>query len=361
MSEPAEASPAGASAATRPAAPHPLAPARLTPGYFAGVMATGIVCIGAQLKGFTLLATVLFWLAVLFYVVLVGLTAWRLVSFRRETSEDFHDPARAFGFFTFIAATNVLGASLVGTGHTVVAAVLLAVAALTWLVLGYVIPWTSVLGNKRRPMLDTANGTWFIWVVASQSIAVVAAGLEPVYEGQREWLAILAILAWSVGVVLYAATAVFVALRVMLYPLRPEHLDPPYWVAMGAVAITIVAGARIVEMEEAPMIDVTRDLVAGMSVVFWAFATWLIPVLLAAGVWRHGLHRIPLVYQPTLWSMVFPLGMYAVAGMYLGEANHLPVVEAIGASWFWVALLAWVLVAAGMARSIVRAVRPAAA
>lgn len=335
--------------------PGPLAPARLTPGYFAGVMATGIVCIGAQLKGFTLLATGLFWLSVLFYVALVLLTAWRLVSFRHQMSEDFHDPARAFGFFTFIAATDVLAASLVGTGHVVVAAVLLAVAVAAWLVLGYVIPWTSVLGNKRRPMLDTANGTWFIWVVASQSIAVVAAGLEPVYEGQREWLAILAVLAWSVGVVLYAATAVFVALRVMLYPLRPEHLDPPYWVAMGAVAITIVAGARIVEMEDAPMIDVTRDLVAGMSVVFWAFATWLIPVLLAAGVWRHGLHRIPLVYQPTLWSMVFPLGMYAVAGMYLGQANRLPVVEAIGAGWWWVALLSWVLVAAGMVRGFVLA------
>ena len=365
MSEPADPSATGAPAAapgrSAPAAPRQLAPARLTPGYFAGVMATGIVCIGAQLKGFSLLATWLFWLSVVFYVVLVVLTGWRLLSYRRETSEDFHDPARAFGFFTFIAATDVLAAALVGTGHVVVASVLLAVAVLAWLVLGYVIPWTSVLGNKRRPMLDTANGTWFIWVVASQSIAVVAAGLEPVYESQREWLAILAILAWSVGVVLYAATAVFVALRVMLYPLRPEHLDPPYWVAMGAVAITIVAGARIVEMEDAPMIDVTRDLVAGMSVVFWAFATWLIPVLLAAGLWRHWLHRIPLVYQPTLWSMVFPLGMYAVAGMYLGEANRLPVVRAIGSGWWWVALLAWVLVAGGMVRSIVLALRPAPA
>ena len=228
------------------------------------------------------------------------------------------------------------------------------ISVLVWLVLGYVIPWTAVLGSDRRPMLDTTNGTWFIWVVASQSIAVVAAGLEPLYDSLRHELAILAVFAWSVGVVLYAACAVFVALRVMLYPLRPEHLDPPYWVAMGAVAITVVAGARIVEMKDAPMIDVTRDLVAGMSVVFWAFATWLIPVLIAAGVWRHFLRRIPLVYQPTLWSMVFPLGMYAVAGIYLGRADRLPVVEFVGTHWFWVALLAWVLVAGGMGVDIAR-------
>ena len=340
---------------TAPSAGRRLAPARLTPGYFAGVMATGIVSIGAQLKGYPLLATLLFWVAVAFYLTLVVLTGWRFVSYRTHLSADFHDPARAFGFFTFIAATNVLGAALVGAGRITLAAVLLTVSVLVWLVLGYVIPWTSVIGSERRPMLDTANGTWFIWVVASQSIAVVAASLEPLIDGQRDQLAILAVFAWSVGVVLYAATAVFVALRVMLYPLKPEHLDPPYWVAMGAVAITVVAGARIVEMEDAPMIDVTRDLVAGMSVVFWAFATWLIPVLVAAGVWRHFLRGIPLVYQPTLWSMVFPLGMYAVAGIYLGRADRLPVVQLIGESWFWVALLAWVLVAMGMARDVWRA------
>ena len=56
-----------------------------------------------------------------------------------------------------------------------------------------------------------------------------------------------------------------------------------------------------------------------MSVVFWAFATWLIPVLVAAGVWRHFVRKVPLVYVPTLWSMIFPLGMYAVAGIYLGR------------------------------------------
>ena len=339
--------------------PGPFGPAELTPGYFAGVMASGIVCIGAQLRGFTWLATVLFWVAVAFYVVLVVLTVWRFVGFRRQLSEDFRDPSRAFGFFTFIAATNVLGAALVGVGRTGIAAVLLTVSVLVWLVLGYVIPWTAVLGSDRRPMLDTANGTWFIWVVARQSIAVVAASLEPLHDGLRHELAILAVFAWSVGVVLYAATAVFVALRVMLYPLEPRHLDPPYWVAMGAVAITIVAGARIVEMKDAPMIDVTRDLVAGMSVVFWAFATWLIPVLVAAGFWRHFLHRIPLVYQPTLWSMVFPLGMYAVAGIYLGRADRLPVVEAVGTSWFWVALTAWVLVAGGMVVDVARKLRAA--
>ena len=131
----------------------------------------------------------------------------------------------------------------------------------------------------------------------------------------------------SVGVFLYAASAIIVSLRIMLYPLEPEDLDPPYWVSMGAVAITVVASAQIAGMEAAPMVDATRALIAGLSVVFWAFATWLVPVLVAAGAWRHFVRRVPLRYVATLWSIVFPLGMYAVAGMYLGRTDHLPMVR----------------------------------
>jgi tellurite resistance protein TehA-like permease len=197
-------------------------------------------------------------------------------------------------------------------------------------------------------VLATANGTWFIWVVASQSVAVAAATIEPVFDPLRRGLAVLAIMSWSVGVFLYGATGILVSLRLMLYEFGPEELTPPYWVSMGALAITVLAGARIVEMADAPMVAVTRDLIAGLAVVFWAFATWLIPVLVAAGWWRHVRRRVPLRYEATLWSIIFPLGMYAVAGIYLGRADHLPVVEAVGRVELWMAFPAFVLIFVAM-------------
>jgi tellurite resistance protein TehA-like permease len=159
----------------------------------------------------------------------------------------------------------------------------------------------------------------------------------------RRELALLAVCSWSVGAILYAAAGIFVAARLLLYPLRPTDLTPPYWVAMGATAITVVAGARIVEMADAPMVNATRGLVAGVSVVFWAFGSWLIVPLVAAGWWRHVVHRIPLRYEATWWSVVFPLGMYGVAGQYLGVADGLPIVEGIGTYETWVALTVWAL------------------
>ncbi|MFK5282431.1 hypothetical protein ACI3PL_23005, partial [Lacticaseibacillus paracasei] len=89
----------------------------------------------------------------------------------------------------------------------------------------------------------------------------------------------------------------------------------------------------------------------GLVVVFWAFATWLIPVLVAAGWWRHARRRIPLHYEPTLWSVVFPLGMYGVASFYLGDADSLPLVHALGAAWLWLALAVWAAVFLAMCRS----------
>jgi tellurite resistance protein TehA-like permease len=332
----------------------------LTPGYFALVMASGIISVGLRLDDRIMLSVALMVFCAVSYVVLGVLTAWRLVSYRHAVVDDFLDPRRAFGFFTFVAGTNVLGARLSMDGHHEWTAGLLVVASLTWFVLGYVIPWTAVLGRQQRPVVATANGTWFIWVVASQSVAVAAASIEPVFTSLTDLLAVVAVFSWSVGVALYVAAGIFVSARMMLYDLRPVDLNPPYWVAMGACAITVLAAARIVEMADAPMVDVTRGLIAGTAVVFWAFATWLIPALVAAGWWRHWHHRVPLVYEATLWSIIFPLGMYAVAGIYLGQANELPLVEAVGRAELWVAFGAWTVTSVSMLVHLQRTVvRPA--
>jgi tellurite resistance protein TehA-like permease len=325
----------------------------LHPGYFALVMATGIVSIAMDNHGLAGLSLTLLAIGCLAYAVLVVLNLWRTLAHPDAMVADLRDPQRAFGSFTFVAATDVLGARFVVTGHPAAALVLLVIGWLAWMVLGYLVPWMALLGQTRRHILRDANGTWFIWTVATQSIAVLSAALEPVvHEGRRE-LALLAVFSWSVGIFLYAGTGVFVAARMLLYPLRPGDLTPPYWVAMGATAITVVAGARIVQMADAPVVAVTRGLAAGTSVVFWAFGSWLVPVLVAAGIWRHVVHHVPLRYEAPLWSVVFPLGMYSVGARYLGQADHLPIVKAIGADESWVALAAWFLTFLAMIHHLV--------
>lgn len=328
----------------------------LSPGYYALVMGTGIVSIGMKLAGFDLVSWFLMWLCALSYLVVTTLNVWRWRAERRSFQEDFTDPRRAFSFFTFVAGTNVLGVRLSLNGWYAVTAVLLVIAFTSWVILGYIIPW-SVFRQPIRDLLATANGTWFIWVVGCQSVALDSASLEPVSGGSAQrMLALLSVISWSVGLFLYGAVGIIVMLRLIMYELRPIDLGPPYWVAMGACAIATVAGARMTQMTDVPMAHVIRELATGLSVLMWAFATWLIPALVALGWWRHIQHRVPIVYEAAWWSMVFPLGMYAVAGLYLGRVDKLPIVRWIGSVELWVAFTVFVLTFVMMALHLVRTV-----
>lgn len=329
----------------------------LNPSYFALVMATGIVSVGLRDRGVPWLSAALLWLSAAAYLVLVVLYAWRAAASATRMRGDLADPSRGFGFFTFVAGTNVLGTRLALAGHRGTAAVLLVVGVAGWLVLGYLIPWAAAFGSADRPVVADANGTWFVWAVATQSVAVLTASIEPAAGTGRNELALLAVACWSIGAFLYAAVGVLTAARLLLYELRPVDLTPPYWVAMGATAITVLAGTRIAQMAPAPVLTATHNLIIGASVVFWAFGSWLIPALVAAGWWRHVSHRVPLRYEVSWWSIIFPLGMYGAASRALGDAAHLSLVSAIGRDEVWIALAAWIAAFVAMLAHLARTLR----
>jgi tellurite resistance protein TehA-like permease len=326
----------------------------LYPGYFALVMATGICSTALLDVGQVRASTILLAIAVVCFATLCGLLAWRLVRYPRRVVDDLGAPDRAFAFFTIVAASNVLAARLHADGNRIAVIALAVFGAVVWLALTYTIPVRLILGPRPQPILAGVNGTWFIWVVGTQSMAVSAAMLDSPASGHARLTALLAVLAWSVGVVLYLVVATLVLTRLLLLEVRPEDLTPPYWVTMGATAITVLSAAQILAMAPAAAVTATRPVVAGLGVVLWAFGTWLIPLLTAFGVWRHVLRRVRLGYLPALWSIVFPVGMYAVASMRLGEVADLPIVAWIGRTWTWVAVPVWLLVFSAMCQSLAR-------
>jgi tellurite resistance protein TehA-like permease len=352
--------PRTAPASSPPAARLGRTVADLAPGSFALVMATGIVSIGLRTAGLPAVARALLALAALAAAVLVLLTAARWLRHRERMRADARDPEVAFGFFTTVAAACVLAVGLQEEGADGAALVLLGVGGALWVVLGYVLPWQVLMVRDGGPVLARVGGSWFIWSVASQSLAVGLSGAGSRSATGADLLGVLAVMAWSVGTILYAGVAVLVILRIVHAGLTPAQFEPTYWVSMGALAIAVVAGTGIFSMDSAPMVDAARGLIGGTVVIFWCFALWQIPLLLGAGVWRHLIHRVPLRYTPTLWSMVFPLGMIAVASMRLGRTEHLPVAEVVGRAGLVVAVLAWLAVAGGMLVAIGRGLAPAA-
>jgi tellurite resistance protein TehA-like permease len=330
------------------------------PDCFAAVMATGIVSVGLR-DAVPGVSAALMWAACAAYAVCCAASAWRVAVVRGDVRRDLVDPGRAFGFCTFVAGTDVLGVRMALDGRLAVAAALFGVGGLAWLVLGYAVPWCAVMGDRTRgSVLGRANGGWFVAVVAAQSVAILAAVLERSAGAggePRVVLALAAVVCWSVGVAGYLAVAVVVAVRLLLNRPGPGEVTPAYWVAMGATAITVLAGSQITRMAPAPALSAVRPLPAALSVLFWAFGTWLIPPLLAVGWWRHATHRVPLRFESGWWSIVFPLGMYGVASAALGQADRLPLVLGIGHGEIWLAAAAWAVTVAAGAVRLVRGVR----
>ncbi|WP_160330401.1 tellurite resistance/C4-dicarboxylate transporter family protein [Sphaerimonospora mesophila] len=334
---------------------------RLYPGYFALVMATGIVSSGLRDIGWSAMSALLLVIGAICLVVLAAATAIRATVFPREVAADLSAPDRAYAFFTFVAACNVIGARSAGAAWPSVACVLGVIAFLAWAGLSYGIPVRLILGPRPRPVLAGVNGTWFIWVVGTQSLAVTASVIGTAYRGHAaivETAGLAAVLMWSVGVVLYLMVATLVLTRLLLLEVRPEDLTPPYWVTMGATAITVLAAAGILGMPSTPATDAARPVLAGLGIVLWAFGTWLIPMLVLFGLWRHVLRRTRLEYLPQLWSIVFPLGMYATAGMELGRVVGLPIIEEIGRAWVWVAFPAWAVTFVAMLVTLLVRITP---
>ncbi len=329
--------------------------ADLHPGYAALVMATGIISTGLALFGWDVLSGALLVVAVVAFAVLLAAYAWRVIAYPRRALADARDPGRAFGYFSLVAAPNVLGIRLALDDQLLATAVLALFSAPVWLVLTYAVPGAMIVGHRREPVLPRANGSWFMWVVGTQSLSGAAATLAIHRPDLMTSLAPLAVGFWGIGVILYLMLVGLVTTRLLDDPVTPHALSPTYWVYMGATAITVLAAATILALPATlPVLESTRQVVAGVAFMMWAFGTWWFPLLLIFALWRHLVRGSPIGYEPTLWSMVFPLGMYAAASAAYGRVTGLGFMVAIAHVEVWIGLAAWTGVAIAMGRALLR-------
>jgi tellurite resistance protein TehA-like permease len=272
---------------------------------------------------------------------------------------DMADHGRGPGFFTAVAATSIVGSQFVTLeGGYVAGAVLCVAAAALWTALTCAI-FAGLAIKAQKPALEQGlDGSWLLAVVATQSVAVLiallAARAGQAYEAVLNFVALSL---WLAGAMLYVWIAALIFFRLLFLPLFAEDLSPTYWINMGAMAISTLAGALLViNAPASPLLLSLLPFIKGVTLGCWATGTWWMPMLAILFLWRHVFGRVAVKYEPQWWGAVFPLGMYSVGTEEMGKAMHLDFLALLPPVFLFLALAAWALAMVGLVRGLLRGV-----
>lgn len=323
----------------------------LSPAYFGLVMATGIISIGSHLAGMKLFASILFEVNIFAFCLLWILYLVRLIFYTRNLTNDLKDHQEGMGFFTVVAGTAIVGTQfIVIADHYTIAAILLALSVFLWIVLTSAIFPILTVKEQKPPLSEGLSGGWLLAVVSVQSVSVlttlVASRWNQPYKLEANFFAFSM---WLWGGMLYIWMISLIFYRYTFFRFSPGDLAPPYWINMGAMAISTLAGSLLIlNVEHAPFLTSLLPFIKGFTIFYWATGTWWIPMLIILALWRHVYKKFPLTYNPLYWGAVFPLGMYTVATLRMSQAMDLDFLLPVPKYFIYLAIFSWILAFIGL-------------
>lgn len=326
----------------------------LPPGYFALVMSTGIISYAFDRIGIPVLADALYVLTLFAWICLVLLSTLRVILFPHAVRIDLLSIRRVFAYFTLVVATSIVGILLNMHGWHQLAMLCWVISFLAWSVLLY-LSFSVLTFLTHENSVNVVHGDWLTSIIATQSLVLLGAMIAPHLGAYDRYMLIEIHMLWMLGLVFYGIFVTLFCYRIFFLSFKPEDTSPFLWVIMGAAASGANAGTSLLTADtHMPFLLALKPFIDGMSLMLWAWATWWIPMMIIFGIWKHVIRRYPLRYEPAMWSMVFPLGIYAVASFRLGLAADFFPLEWISRIMVWVAFATCCLVMLGLLMQLFR-------
>ncbi|MDD2474518.1 MAG: tellurite resistance/C4-dicarboxylate transporter family protein [Dysgonamonadaceae bacterium] len=322
----------------------------LPTAYFALVMATGIVSTASYNLGFIYIAILLFYFNIAAYLFMSLLYILRIILYPKNFMGDIKDLAKSPGFLTFVAGTCVLGSQfIIIAGNFAIASILFYIGSIAWLILIYTVFTVFTVKKDKPPINKAISGVWLLIIVSTQSVSILASQLTGYIPFANDLISFFALAMFLCGCMFYIIIITLIVYRMSFFEMRAEEFAPAYWINMGAVAISTLAGSTIIQniQQWSFIIDILPFL-KGFTLFFWAIGTWWIPLIVILGIWRHVFKQLPLKYHPQYWGMIFPMGMYTACTIKLSQALELPFLMIIPSFFIYIALVSWSVAAFGM-------------
>lgn len=320
------------------------------PAYFAMVMATGIISLAAHAQHLQGLADGLFYLNLVLYPVFLLLMLTRVLRFFGEVKTELTSHEKGATYLALVAATCLVGNQLVQLrGQQTLGLALWGFAGVCWVLLLYGFLLGVTLRRQKPPLETGLGGDWLLLVVSTQSLVILGAGIVPQLPGPAGMGTLLVLGLFLLGSLFYVMLSTLLFYRLTFVRVEEQEVGASYWICVGGSAITVLAGITLLPaLAAVPALAGVAGFVKGWSMLFWVVSTWWIPFVAVLRAWHHVQARPAFSYQPTYWSMVFPLGMYAACTGRLAKELALPALQLLSTAFLYLALLAWVLMLLGM-------------
>lgn len=334
---------------------------QFTPHWFAVTMGTGILALALaafplSLPGLHALAEGLWLFNALLFSLFAGLYAARWLLFYHEAREIFaHATVSMFiGTIPMGLATLINGLLLFGLPRWDEAVLPLALG-LWWLdaamalACGVLIPYLMFTRQAHR--IDQMTAVWLLPVVAAEVAAASGGLLVPHLAASEQFTVLVAsYVLWAYSVPVALSLLVILLLRLALHKLPPANMAASSWLALGPIATgaldLLVLGTAAPKVFAAHGLAGIGEIVQGLgvlgAVLLWGLGLWwlALAVLVTQRQARDGMP-----FNLGWWGFTFPLGVYALTTLRLGEALAAPFFTGLGTVLVVLLALLWTLVA----------------
>ncbi|HCV78655.1 SLAC1 family transporter [Pseudomonas oryzihabitans] len=334
---------------------------QFTPNWFAVTMGTGVLALALaafplQFPGLHILAEGLWLLAVLLFGLFTGLYAARWLLFFDEAREIFAHAtvSMSIGTIPMGLATLINGLLLFGLPRWG-AAVLPLAFGLWWLdvaialACGVLVPYLMFTRQAHR--IDQMTAVWLLPVVAAEVAAASGGLLLPhLAAGEHFTVLVASYVLWAYSVPVALSLLVILLLRLALHRLPPASMAASSWLALGPIATgalgLLVLGSAAPAVFAAHGLAGIGEIARGLgllgALLLWGLGLWwlALAVLVTQRQAREGMP-----FNLGWWGFTFPLGVYALTTLRLGEALAAPFFTGLGAALVVLLALLWLLVA----------------
>lgn len=331
-----------------------------TPNWFTVTMGTGVLAlIIAELPVakslMWSLGAMLWQVNMVLFMLFTVLYALRWIIFTTEAKQIFKHPSMSLflGAIPMALATILngflkFGPALYGDVAIQIAEMLWYVDVILALMIAWIVPFCMY--SVQQHELKNMSALWLLPIVACEVAASSGGLLLAHLEAGQNAVAILfsSYLLWGISVLPAFAILTILMLRLALHQLPAKELAISSWLALGPIGTGALA--LLLLGAQAPQVLNSIGMQA-LGEIFYYAGIFGSLILIGFGTWWLGIallttlkHRKDLPFNLGWWGLTFPLGVFSLAILNLGQQFALPFICNIAYGLATILILLWIMV-----------------